>query len=87
MTSLAEFKYYQSFRVPVETRDDVLFLVEQEDEYGKFRPLNKVKLMDVSMTGLGFVTETRIAVGEAVRCAIQFKRFRHGNRFLFELEP
>lgn len=77
LTSLAEFKYYQSFRVPVETRDDVLFLVEQEDEYGKFRPLNKVKLMDVSMTGLGFVTEARIAVGESVRCAIQFKRFRH----------
>ena len=77
LTSLAEFKYYQSFRVPVETRDDVLFLVEQEDEYGKFRPLNKVKLFDVSMTGLGFNTDGRIAVGETVRCAIQFKRFRH----------
>lgn len=77
LTSLAEFKYYQSFRVPVETRDDVLFMVEKEDEYGKFRPITKVKLMDVSMTGLGFVTEARIAVGESVRCSVQFKRFRH----------
>jgi two-component system, NtrC family, response regulator HydG len=77
LTSLAEFKYYQSFRVPVESRDDVLFFVDQEDEYGKYRPLDKVKLLDVSMTGLGFTTQARIAVGETVRCAIQFKRFRH----------
>ena len=63
LTSLAEFKYYQSFRVPVETRDDVLFFVDQEDEYGKYRPLDKVKLLDVSMTGLGFTTQARIAVG------------------------
>jgi Nif-specific regulatory protein len=77
LTSLAEFKYYQSFRVPVESRDDVLFFVDQEDEYGKYRPLNKVKLMDVSITGMGFVTDARIAVGEVVRCSVQFKRFRH----------
>lgn len=77
LTSLAEFKYYQSFRVPVESRDDVLFLVEQEDEMGKFLPLNKVKLLDVSITGMGFTTDARIAIGESVRCALQFKRFRH----------
>ncbi|MBY0515339.1 MAG: sigma 54-interacting transcriptional regulator [Bacteriovoracaceae bacterium] len=77
LTSLAEFKYYQSFRVPVESRDDVLFFLEQEDEYGKFCTVNKVKLMDVSMTGMGFTTDARIAVGETIRCAIQFKRFRH----------
>lgn len=77
LTSLAEFKYYQSFRVPVESRDDVLFLVETEDDMGKFHPLDKVKLMDVSMSGLGFCTEAALPVGESVRCSIQFKRFRH----------
>jgi two-component system, NtrC family, response regulator HydG len=77
LTSLAEFKYYQSFRVPVEIRDDILFLVEQEDEFGKFRPVNKLKFQDVSLTGMGFCTDARIAVGEEIRCSIQFKRFRH----------
>ncbi len=77
LTSLAEFKYYQSFRVPVESRDDVMFLVEIEDEFGKFRPLEKTRLRDVSMSGLGFCSEARLAVGVSVRCSIQFKRFRH----------
>lgn len=77
LTSLAEFKYYQSFRVPVESRDDVLFLVEQEDEMGKFRPVEKLKFQDVSLTGMGFSTDARFAVGEEIRCSIQFKRFRH----------
>lgn len=77
LTSLAEFKYYQSFRVPVESRDDVLFLLEIEDDFGKFRPLDKARLMDVSMSGLGFCTTHGLAVGEVVRCSLQFKRFRH----------
>ena len=77
LTSLAEFKYYQSFRVPVESRDDVLFLVEVEDDFGKFKPIDKVRLMDVSMSGLGFCTPHGLAVGEVVRCSVQFKRFRH----------
>lgn len=77
LTSLAEFKYYQSFRVPVESRDDVLFLVEVEDDFGKFKPLDKVRLMDVSMSGVGFCTSYGLAVGEVVRCSVQFKRFRH----------
>jgi two-component system response regulator HydG len=77
LTSLAEFKYYQSFRVPVESRDDVQFLVETEDEYGKYHTLDKVKLQDVSMSGVGFVTAGKMAVGETIRCSIQFKRFRH----------
>lgn len=77
LTSLAEFKYYQSFRVPVESRDDVLFLLEVEDDFGKFRPLDKVRLMDVSMSGVGFCSNHGLAVGETVRCSIQFKRFRH----------
>ena len=76
LTSFSEFKYYQSFRVPVESRDDVQFLVEFENEFGKFQFVDKVKLGDVSMTGIGFTTPFPLAVGTVLRCSIQFKRLR-----------
>ncbi len=76
LTSFSEFKYYQSFRVPVESRDDVMFLVEHESDSGKFEFIEKVKLIDVSMTGLGFVTSAPLAVGTTLRCSLQFKRLR-----------
>lgn len=76
LTSFSEFKYYQSFRVPVESRDDVMFLVEYETEAGKFEFVEKVKLLDVSMTGLGFVSSFPLAVGSTLRCSLQFKRLR-----------
>lgn len=76
LTSFSEFKYYQSFRVPVESRDDVQFLVEHEDEQGRFQFVEKVKLLDVSMTGLGFTTPFPFAVGTNLRCSLQFKRLR-----------
>lgn len=76
LTSFSEFKYYQSFRVPVESRDDVQFLVEYENEHGKLDFVDKVKLQDVSMTGLGFTTTFPMPVGTTLRCSIQFKRLR-----------
>lgn len=76
LTSFSEFKYYQSFRVPVESRDDVMFLVEFENDQGKLDFVDKVKLMDVSMTGLGFVTTFPMALGTTLRCSLQFKRLR-----------
>lgn len=76
LTSFSEFKYYQSFRVPVESRDDVQFLVEFENDQGKFEFVEKVKLMDVSMTGLGFTTTFPMPVGTTLRCSLQFKRLR-----------
>lgn len=76
LTSFSEFKYYQSFRVPVESRDDVQFLVEYEDDHGRFQFVDKVKLLDVSMTGLGFTTPFPMAIGTTLRCSIQFKRLR-----------
>lgn len=76
LTSFSEFKYYQSFRVPVESRDDVMFLVEQETELGKYEFVSEVKLKDVSMTGVGFVTSVPLPVGSILRCSIQFKRLR-----------
>jgi two-component system response regulator HydG len=76
LTSFSEFKYYQSFRVPVESRDDVQFLVEFENDNGRFEFVEKVKLMDVSMTGLGFTTRFPLPVGSTLRCSLQFKRLR-----------
>jgi Nif-specific regulatory protein len=76
LTSFSEFKYYQSFRVPVESRDDVQFLVEYENEAGRFEFVEKVKLMDVSMTGIGFTTSFPMPVATVLRCSLQFKRLR-----------
>src|SRR5690606_39339516 len=76
LTSFSEFKYYQSFRVPVESRDDVMFLVEHETELGKYEFVAEVKLKDVSMTGVGFVTNVPLPVGAILRCSLQFKRLR-----------
>ena len=76
LTSFSEFKYYQSFRVPVESRDDVQFLVEFENEQGKLEGVPKVKLMDVSMTGLGFTSTFPMPTGTVLRCSLQFKRLR-----------
>lgn len=76
LTSFSEFKYYQSFRVPVESRDDVQFLVEYENEHGKLEFVDKTKLLDVSMSGLGFVTSFPLPVGTILRCSLQFKRLR-----------
>lgn len=76
LTSFSEFKYYQSFRVPVESRDDVMFIVEFENEQGKFESVPNTKLMDVSMTGLGFSTVFPMALGTTLRCSLQFKRLR-----------
>jgi two-component system response regulator HydG len=76
LTSFSEFKYYQSFRVPVESRDDVQFLVEYENENGKLEFVDKVKLLDVSLTGLGFTTKFALPIGSSLRCSLQFKRLR-----------
>jgi two-component system response regulator HydG len=76
LTSFSEFKYYQSFRVPVESRDDVQFLIEYENEGGKLEFVEKVKLMDVSMTGFGFTTKFPLPIGSSLRCSLQFKRLR-----------
>lgn len=76
LTSLSEFKYYQSFRVPVESRDDVQFLVEFENSQGRLEFVEHVKLMDVSLTGMGFTTKFPLPVGSSLRCSLQFKRLR-----------
>lgn len=75
-TSFSEFKFFQSFRIPVESKDDVRFMVEYEDDMGKFRYIEDAKLADASVTGLGFVTTEKISVANNIRISISFKRLR-----------
>lgn len=75
-TSFSEFKFFQSFRIPVESKDDVRFMVEFEDDLGKFRYIEDAKLSDASVTGLGFVTTSKISVNTNIRVSISFKRLR-----------
>jgi Nif-specific regulatory protein len=75
-TSFSEFKFFQSFRIPVESQDDVRFMVEYEDDMGKFRYIEDAKLEDASVTGLGFVTTKKISVMNNIRVSISFKRLR-----------
>lgn len=81
-TSFAEFKYFQSFRLPVENNDDVRFSVEFENDMGKMEFIQDGQLVDASLTGLGFKTKHHISVGTTLRFSIHFKRLRfdlHGS--------
>lgn len=72
--SFSEFKFYQSFRIPVEEADDLRFLVEKDDEMGKPVYISDAKLVDISVTGLGFITHERISVGMPLTISLQFKK-------------
>lgn len=76
LTSFKEFKFFQSFRIPVESKDDVRCSFEYEDEMGKFHSIMDGKLEDVSITGLGFTSVARIKVDTNIRVSIQYKRLR-----------
>ena len=72
--SFSEFKFFQSFRIPVESADDVRFLVEIEDENGDWSYVDDARLVDVSSTGVGFSTKARIGSGADIRISLQFKK-------------
>ncbi len=76
LTSFKEFKFFQSFRIPVESKDDVRCMFECEDEMGKYQSILDGKLEDISITGLGFTTKERIKVDNNIRISIQYKRLR-----------
>ncbi|MBL7666028.1 MAG: sigma 54-interacting transcriptional regulator [Bacteriovoracaceae bacterium] len=75
-TSLKEFKFFQAFRIPVESSDDVRFLVECENESGQFAYVKESRLVDISLNGIGFCTKHRFSIGESVRFSISFKKLR-----------
>jgi len=81
LDSLAEFKFVQSFRIPIENVDDLRFLLERPngsaDKY-----IDDAKLIDISKTGVGFSSFERLSVGSAHNISIQYKRFHldiHGK--------
>ncbi|MBH48978.1 MAG: hypothetical protein CME71_12490 [Halobacteriovorax sp.] len=74
LTSFSEFKFYQSFRIPVEKADNLRFLIETDDEVGKPRYVSDATLVDISVTGLGFSTIERISVGTVMTVSLQFKK-------------
>ena len=74
LKSFSEFKFYQSFRIPVEAQDDLRFMVEMEDELGNSKYIEDAKLIDVSVTGLGFATQERISVDRELTISLQFKK-------------
>ncbi len=76
LASFSELKFFQSFRIPVESADNVRCMVEYKDHVGKFHYIDDAKLLDVSVTGIGFSTTQRISVGDELRISIQFKRLR-----------
>lgn len=73
-TSFKEFKFFQSFRIPLESKDDVRCTFEFEDSMGKFVPLMDAILEDVSITGFGFKSHEKVKVGTNIRVGIHYKR-------------
>lgn len=74
LTSFSEFKFYQSFRIPVEASDDLRFLVELESELNTNHYLQDARLVDISVTGLGFATKEKISVGTNIKMSVQMKK-------------
>ncbi len=74
LASFSEFKFYQSFRIPVEEADDLRFLVQMERKRGEEFYIDDAKLIDISLTGFGFSTSERISVGQELTISLQFKK-------------
>jgi two-component system, NtrC family, response regulator HydG len=75
LASFSEFKFYQSFRIPVEKADNLRFLVEKDTVVGDNEYIEDAVLLDISLTGLGFRTSERISVGTELVISLQFKKY------------
>ncbi len=75
--SLSEFRFFKSFRIPVESSDDIQFTVEHDDPYGERGEfLRDVQITDVSITGVGFKSQEKLSIGDSVTISINFRRLR-----------
>lgn len=76
--SFNEFKFFKSFRIPVESGDDVQFLLEiNSDAYAERGEYVKdAKLLDVSVAGLGFQTKRSLSIDEDITMSINYKKLR-----------
>lgn len=74
LASFSEFKFYQSFRIPIEEADDLRFLVQYDSGPKSSEYIEDGKLIDLSLTGFGFKTKQRISVGTELSISLQFKK-------------
>jgi len=75
--SLSEFRFFKSFRIPLNSSDDVRYSVTKEDLYserGEF--IDDVQILDVSTTGLGLKTKARLKIDDSIAVSISYKRLR-----------
>ncbi|MCB9060910.1 MAG: sigma 54-interacting transcriptional regulator [Halobacteriovoraceae bacterium] len=74
LASFSEFKFFQSFRIPVEKGDDLRFLVQFDESYNKSEYVEDATLVDISVTGLGFSTKSRLSVGSDLTISLNFRK-------------
>ena len=74
LTSFSEFKFYQSYRIPVEHSDGLRFVASIDHPIDGEKYIDDAKLVDISISGLGFQTEERISVGSYITFNLFFKR-------------
>lgn len=74
LSSLSEFKFFQAFRIPIEEADQVRFLVEQKMGFDHYEYLSDVKIVDISLDGLGMASTQQLSIGQELRFSIQFKK-------------
>ncbi len=78
LKSLSEYKFFQAFRVPVESTDQIRFLVEQDlSEPGQKSQMVYIEdalLLDMSLSGLGFSSQKPLSEGTYLRISLQFKK-------------
>lgn len=74
LTSFSEFKFYQSYRIPVEHSDGLRFVASIDHPIDGEKYIDDAKLVDISISGLGFQTEERISVGSHITFNLFFKR-------------
>jgi len=73
MASFSEFKFYQSFRIPIQEADDLRFLVEL-DGANKGEYIKDARLVDVSINGIGFSSQEKISVGQEITISLHFRK-------------
>ena len=74
--SFSEFKFFQSFRVPIDHGDDIRFSAEKESIFDESEYIQDAMLSDVSVGGIGFKTKQKMKVGDLIAFSIQFKKLR-----------
>lgn len=76
--SFNEFRFFKSFRIPIESGDDIQFLVETDNdpysERGDY--IKDAKLLDISVAGLGFKTQKSLSIDDQISMSINYKKLR-----------